>query len=96
MSLIRISVSFVSLIGVFAFVAPPADAGASGVQCQQKLEKSGFSVVRFSRETERKGIPAYEFEAVGQGKHPVWGDGEFSWQVFTDRACNILEKVPNV
>lgn len=96
MSFVRASVSFVSLIGAFSFVALPANAGATGDQCQQKLEKSDFSAVRFNRETERKGIPVYEFEAVGQGKHPVWGDGEFSWQVFTDRACNIIEKLPNV
>ena len=83
-------VAFLSLVTVFAF-APSASADIGAMTCRKKLEQSGFDVSNSER-VEWKGLPAYRFNAVGVGNHSVWGRGEFSWEVFTDLKCVILEK----
>lgn len=95
MAYCRNLVALLSLGSALAYLSPAALANAGLATCQNKLEQSGFDVSD-SINSERQGRHAYLFNAIGIGDHPVWGRGNFSWQIYTDANCNILEMIDNV
>jgi hypothetical protein len=84
----------ISLNSMFCWI-PSVRAEMGGEACKQKLEKAGFQVARYSKE-QREGTPVYMFDAAGEGNHPVWGKGNFAWQIYTDMNCKILKQEPSV